>query len=323
MTQATPIDIPARSATRNLTTALADIKLAHSVFALPFALLAAFLAASPFSNWARFSGQLTLILCCMVLARTWAMLLNRLADRRIDADNPRTARRALAAGRLSPRAGWTIASLCALLFLAVCAAFLLIYDNPWPITLAPLVLAWLALYAYTKRFTFLCHFFLGSALAISPIAAVIAINPANLAMSATSLAFSAPISPTAIAVTFLALFVLLWVAGFDIAYALQDLDFDRSTGLHSVPARFGWRGALWTARALHTLAFTALILAINTAPPLNTITYAAAALVAALLIYEHIVLTKRGVAGIPMAFFTLNGFISLALGAAGITDTLM
>ena len=91
MTQTHPIDIPRPSATRSINTALADIKLAHSVFALPFALLAAFLAASPFSNWARFSGQLTLILCCMVLARTWAMLLNRLADRRIDADNPRTA----------------------------------------------------------------------------------------------------------------------------------------------------------------------------------------------------------------------------------------
>ena len=130
MTQATPIDIPARSATRNLTTALADIKLAHSVFALPFALLAAFLAASPFSNWARFSGQLTLILCCMVLARTWAMLLNRIADRRIDADNPRTARRAIASGRLATRAARVIAAACALLFLIACALFLALYANP-------------------------------------------------------------------------------------------------------------------------------------------------------------------------------------------------
>lgn len=309
--------------TSPLTIALADIKLAHSVFALPFALLAAFLAAAPFAEPARFAGQLALVIACMVLARTWAMLLNRLADRRIDADNPRTARRALAAGRLTPQAGWTIAGVCAAIFLLTCAAFLLFFANPWPIALAPLVLAWLALYAYTKRFTFLCHVFLGSALAISPVAAVIAIDPTHLGMSAATLAFTGALTPTATAVCCLAGFVLLWVAGFDIAYALQDLDFDRTTGLHSVPARFGWRSALWIARTLHTLAYLALILAIRIAPPLGAITFVAAGLVAALLIYEHIVLTRRGLAGIPMAFFTINGVVSLILGAAGIADTLM
>lgn len=306
-----------------LTAALSDIKLAHSVFALPFAVLAAFLAAAPFPNPSRFAAQLALVVVCMVLARTWAMLLNRLADRKIDADNPRTARRALAAGRLTPRAGWAIAAACAALFLLTCSAFHILLHNPWPIALAPLVLAWLALYAYTKRFTFLCHFFLGSALAISPIAAVIAIDPTHLTMTPSALTLTGYLTPTAHAVFYLCAFVLLWVAGFDITYALQDLDFDRDAGLHSVPARFGWRRALWIARILHAVAFLALIAAIRTAPQLGVITAAAATLVAALLIYEHIVLARRGAAGIPMAFFTINGVVSLILGTAGITDTLM
>lgn len=309
--------------THPLTTALSDIKLAHSVFALPFAILAAFLAAHPFHQPARFTAQLALITTCMVLARTWAMLLNRLADRRIDAANPRTARRAIPAGRLTPRAGWTIAAACALLFFAACASFLFLFKNPWPIALGPIVLAWLALYAYSKRFTFLCHLILGSALAISPIAALIAINPTHLGLNAAELAFSAELSPTAAAVALLAAFVMLWVAGFDIAYALQDIDFDQAVGLHSVPARFGWRGALHIARALHALAFLCLLLSIRVAPALGGVTLAAAALVAALLVYEHLVLARRGLAGIPMAFFTINGVVSLILGAAGVLDTLV
>lgn len=308
-----------------LSTALADIKLAHSVFALPFALLGAFLAgANPGAiEWPRFAGQLALVVACMVLARTWAMLLNRLADRRIDAGNPRTARRALASGRLTARAGWTIAASCAALFLASCALFLVLFDNPWPIALSPLVLAWLAFYAWTKRFTFLCHLILGSALAISPVAAIIAVNPVHLGMSADALAFAGAISPVGVASILLASFVLLWVAGFDIAYALQDLDFDRSARLHSVPARFGWQGALHIARILHIGAFLCLILAVRAAPGLGVITYGAASIVGALLIYEHLVLIRRGAAGIPMAFFTINGVVSVILGFAGITDTLV
>lgn len=323
MTQAHSIDTPRRSAGHPLTIALADIKLAHSVFALPFALLGAFLAAGIEPRWGRFAGQLGLVIACMVLARTWAMLLNRLADRAIDAGNPRTSRRALASGRLTARAGWAIAGACAALFLLACLLFRIAYGNPWPIALSPLVLAWLGFYAWTKRFTFLCHAFLGSALAISPLAAVIAIDPAHLAMSPSALAVAGSVSAVGVAVALLSGFVLLWVAGFDIAYALQDLDFDRAAGLHSVPARFGWKGALWIARALHALAFAMLILAVRTAPALGPITYAASAGVGALLVYEHAVLARRGAAGIPMAFFTINGFVSVLLGAAGITDILV
>jgi 4-hydroxybenzoate polyprenyltransferase len=302
-----------------LRAALADIKLAHSIFALPFAILAAFLVAprAPDSArilWPTFAGQLALIILCMVLARTWAMLINRLADHRFDAANPRTARRAIPAGRLSTRHGWALALSTAALFWAAASLFGLFFHNWWPAILAVPVLAWIALYSYTKRFTALCHLFLGAALAASPIAAAIAVNPDTI--------ITADAPPVRATILLLAAFVMLWVAGFDIAYALQDLDFDRRTGLRSIPARLGLRGALWTSRTLHAAAFLILCLAVHRSG-LGPALIAAAALVGALLIFEHITLARRGIAGLPMAFFTLNGIISLTLAAAGITDILM
>ncbi|MBL8744865.1 MAG: UbiA family prenyltransferase, partial [Phycisphaerae bacterium] len=165
--------------TSPLLLALSDIKIAHSVFAMPFALLAAFLSSPDLqgstmtSARPRFYVQLLLIALCMVLARTWAMLINRLADSRFDHDNPRTARRVFASGRLTLRQGWAIALVCATAFVAACGAFVL-FNNSWPLILSLPVLAWIALYSYTKRFTLLCHLFLGGALAASPIAAAIA-----------------------------------------------------------------------------------------------------------------------------------------------------
>lgn len=296
---------------RRLTLALADIKLAHSVFALPFAILAAFLVAPRGSDglaWPRLSLQLALVVACMVAARTWAMLVNRVADRRIDAANPRTARRAFASGQLSPRDGALLLSLSALAFIALCFLFGQLLGNFWPLALSLPVLAWIAFYSFTKRFTWLCHLFLGGALAASPLAAAIAIDPAALG--------STP------ALAWLAGMVLCWVAGFDVIYALQDLDFDRQAGLSSIPARFGWRGAAWLARGLHALALACLVLAWRAEPRFGGIFLAGVGVVALALAAEHAVLARRGRAGIPMAFFTLNGFIALALGAAGVIDVL-
>ena len=233
----------AQAAPSRLTLAARDIKLAHSVFALPFAILGAALAADFSASPAHLTLQLVLIVLCMVAARTWAMLVNRLADARIDAKNPRTTRRAMASGDLSTRDGRTIALASAFLFCAFAFLFWPLTGNPWPAILCVPVLGFIALYSYTKRFTALCHAFLGAALALSPVAAVIAIEPTYLA------------GPT---IWLIAGFVLLWVAGFDIIYALQDLDFDRAEGLHSVPAALGWKRAIWVSRLCHLAAFTSL-----------------------------------------------------------------
>lgn len=289
--------------------AAVDIKLAHSVFALPFALLGAFLARPDTDTPARLAGKLALVVACMVSARTWAMLVNRLADRDIDAANPRTARRALPSGRLSTRQGLAASSASALAFLACASLFGVLFANWWPAILAAPVLAWIAFYSFTKRFTALCHLFLGGALAASPICAAIAVDPAALGGTP--------------ALWWLAAMVLCWVAGFDIIYALQDLDFDRSAGLSSIPALLGPRRAAWASRALHTAAAACLIAAWQADPRLGPLFGAATAATLALLITEHVVLTRKGLAGLDLAFFTLNGIVSCLLGAAGIADLLL
>lgn len=290
-----------------------DIKLAHSVFALPFAVLGAFLAAPRGGTggilWARFAGLLALVVVCMVLARTWAMLVNRIADARFDADNPRTAGRALPSGRLSAARARAIAGASAVLFMLAAALFGVIDANWWPALLSGPVLAWIAFYSFTKRFTAWCHLFLGGALAASPIAAVIAVDPGLLARSGTP--------------WWLAGMVLLWVAGFDVIYALQDLEFDRARGLSSIPARLGWRGAAWVSRALHAGALAALVMAWRTEPRFGVVFGVAVALVGVLLVSEHAVLARRGKAGLDMAFFTLNGVVSVLLGLAGVADAWM
>ncbi len=286
----------------------ADIKLSHTVFALPFAVLGAFLARSTGAPWSRFAGQMLLVLACMVTARTWAMLVNRLADRRIDATNPRTARRVFASGKVSPALGAAALITCAVLFILSAAGFWLFYANPWPTYLALPVLAYLALYSYTKRFTWLCHLYLGVALCLSPMAAALAVDPASLTHTH--------------AIFWLAAMVALWVAGFDIIYALQDVDTDVSTGLWSVPSRLGIPAALTISRALHAGALACLTLAWKAEPRLGTPFAAAIILVAGLLITEHVVLARRGKAGLDLAFFTLNGIVSCVLGIVGVADLL-
>ncbi len=291
-----------------LRTVAGDIKLAHSVFALPFAILGAFLARNSDSSWPRFGGQLTLVVVCMVFARTWAMVVNRLADRALDARNPRTKNRAFASGRLSPTTGLLVLIACNLLFLAAASLFWFMFRNPWPVVLAEGVLAWIAFYSFTKRFTWLCHMFLGGALAASPLAAAIAVEP------------SAPNSVPAL--WYLAGMVVLWVGGFDIIYALQDTDIDRAERLWSVPSRLGVSAALWLSRAMHVGAVGMLVLAWRAEPRFEVVFGVGVGMVVALLAAEHVVLARRGKAGLDMAFFTINGVVSCALGVAGCIDTL-
>lgn len=302
----------------------ADIKLAHSVFALPFAVLGAFLARgasatgeegarSAAREWWNFLWQLALVVACMVLARTWAMLVNRLADRRLDAENERTKGRAFASGRVGPVLGWTLAGAAAGLFIAACGVFLWLFKNPWPLYLSPLVLAWLAFYSYTKRFTAACHLVLGVSLALSPIAAAIAVRPEAILSTPT--------------LWWLAGFVALWVAGFDMIYAIQDEAFDRTKGLHSIPAKIGPYGAVWAARTLHGMSMVALLASWTSDVRLGWWYAAGVVMVFALLVVEHVVLARsgRGTGEKPRLhafFFTLNGVVSLAMGAAGVADLL-
>ncbi len=287
-----------------------DIKLAHSIFALPFAILGSFLARRADAGWGRFAAQLGLIVVCMVCARTWAMLFNRLADRKIDAANARTARRVFAAGALSAGQGWVTAALAAGLFIGATGLFWVFFGNAWPLALSAPVLAWIAFYSLTKRFTFLCHIFLGGALAASPLAAAIAINPACV--------LNWP--PATPGVFWIAAMVLAWVAGFDVIYALQDIDFDRGAGLSSIPARFGAGGALWISRALHAGALVFLVVAGRSEPRFGWLYWCGVCVVGGLLILEHAILMRRGKAGLDMAFFTVNGVVSCVLGAAGSID---
>lgn len=301
----------------------ADIKLAHSVFALPFAILAAVMAAEQHfvipadpdeAFWpglwllGRMAGPLLLVVLAMVLARTVAMLANRIIDREIDARNPRTAGRALPSGRLSTSNALSVLLACAAGFLAVCMAFGVLYDNWWPLILGLPVLGWLSTYALFKRFTWLCHFALGSALAISPLAAAVAIDPASLGHQP--------------ALWLLSAMVLLWVAGFDVIYALQDIEVDIAQNLHSIPGRFGLPGALWASRLMHVLASAALIAAAAVDDRFGLLFAIGVGIVLALLIVEHATVAWWGTKRIALAFFTLNGTISCILGALGIADVL-
>jgi 4-hydroxybenzoate polyprenyltransferase len=282
-----------------------DIKLGHSVFALPFALLAAFVASA--STAGRLPGPLllALVVACMVLARTVAMAVNRWADAPLDALNPRTARRAIPAGRLSGQFVLGAAGLCAALFVAAAAGFWWLDANPWPLLCAPAVLTWLVAYSFTKRFTWLCHLFLGAALSLSPIAAALAIAPPALGRPEPYL---------------LALMVLCWVAGFDVLYALQDVEVDRRTAIFSMPATLGVGPALWIARGLHALSVVCLLVLLQASALLGAAFAAGVAAMAALLVFEHLLVWCSGTRPLHPVFFTVNGVISLLLGALGIAD---
>lgn len=282
------------------------IKIAHSVFALPFALVAAILAGRHLESGKPSWGQIGLIVLCMVAARCVAMTFNRIVDCSSDAGNPRTANRPLPAGLIHPNQAWVFWALSVLLFIFGCLVFLLAYRNPWPIAFALPVLTYLCGYSYSKRFTRWSHFYLGSAIALSPAAAWLAIHPDSLGLPALILVG---------AVTF-------WIGGFDIIYACQDIDFDRRAGLYSLPASAGATQALWIARAAHVL--TVLLLALlGVSCHLGWLYWVGVVLVATLLLVENAIVHPDDFSKVNLAFFTINGIVSIVLGAVTVTDVLL
>ncbi len=279
-----------------LRTTLEMIKFSHTLFALPFALLAAVLAARGLPPW----PTVAKILLAMVGARSAAMAHNRLTDRAIDAANPRTASRALPSGALT--AGFVRIFLAASVALFLVAAASL---NRLTLLLSPVALALLFFYAYTKRFTWLSHLVLGLCLALAPVGAWIAVSGA--------IAWP-PI--------LLGLAVLLWTAGFDILYALQDEEHDRKTGLQSLPARWGTRTALAVSALLHA-AMIPLLVAVQRLSGGGPVFTAGILATAAALLYQHAIVRPGDLSRINAAFFTANGFVSVALAVCGIADVLL
>src|SRR5262252_1104803 len=281
---------------QNLKLTLDMIKWEHSIFALPFALCGAMLAAGGLPN----GRQLLWIIVAMVSARSAAMAFNRLADAQIDAANPRTSIRALPAGLLTPGFVSTFVVLS-------CAAFVLAASqlNRLTLILSPVALAVVLLYSYSKRFTRLSHLFLGFALGFAPAAAWIAVrgslDPRILLLTA--------------AFTF-------WVGGFDVIYACQDYEFDRSYGLHSLPRHFGIRTALWIARIFH-LVMLGLLIALVIEFGLGRVALWGVILVAGLLSYEHALVRHDDLSKLNAAFFTMNGVISVVFFAFVAGDLLI
>jgi 4-hydroxybenzoate polyprenyltransferase len=273
------------------------IKFEHTIFALPFALAAAAIAARGHGlTVARVAG----IIVAMAAARTAAMGFNRIADRHIDARNPRTASRELPRGAVSLRAAWALTLASAAVFVGAAALL-----GPLCLALSPVALLFLFGYSFTKRFTFLCHLFLGLAIASGPAGAWIAVR-----------------GDFGAAPGLLMLAVACWIAGFDILYALADRDFDRGAGLHSIPAKFGVLGSLVISAALHAVTLGAL-LALAPAAHLGLPYLLGVGVVAALLVYEHAIVRPTDLSRLDAAFFTLNGYVSVVFFVATLVDVLV
>ena len=278
-----------------LTRLLELIRFSHTIFALPFAFIAALLA------WQdeRFRIEDPLgILLCMVFARSAAMAFNRLVDARIDAKNPRTAGRHLPAGLLGRGTVWMFTIFCCAGFIASTLIFIAREPvNPWPLYLSVPVLLFVLGYSLAKRFTILAHFWLGAALMLAPIAAWIAVK------GLTELA-----EPVVLGAA-----VMGWVAGFDILYACQDALFDREHGLHSIPARLGVERSLRLAAVCHAAMFLLLVVLSVVSQHLGPIFLGGLGFVGALLVYEHSLVRADDLSRINRAFFHVNGAISLGL----------
>ncbi len=272
---------------RNTRLTLEMIKIEHTLFALPFAFLGAVLAAKGVPT----VSQIVWIVLAMVGARSTAMAFNRLADRKIDARNPRTAMRALPAGTLSVGFVWLFTVLAALLFLLAAAML-----NRLTLILAPVALASVLLYSFTKRWTQFSHIVLGWCLSIAPTGAWIAVRG--------QIGSGVPL--------LLSLVVLLWTSGFDVLYACQDYEFDRAEGLRSIPARFGIERALWISRGLHAAAFLSLVwLYLMTG--LGPLALVGVLITGALLVYQHRLVKAHDLSRLNAAFFTTNAFVSVIL----------
>jgi len=299
----------------SLRTYLELVRFSHTIFALPFVIMAVLIAIASGNNPASAAGTAPLtwlksllgILICMVTARTAAMAFNRLVDRTIDAANPRTASRHL------PRGDVGVAEVMGLIAVS-CGGFvagtLLFLPNWLPLTLSVPVLAWLLGYSYAKRFTALAHLWLGAALGFAPVAAWIALRGETL------LRDPADILPAAL----LGAAVTAWVAGFDIIYACQDAAFDAARGLRSIPARLGVRRALGLSRWLHALTLVLLACLPWVVPELGAIYWAALVAIAALLVWEHALVRPDDLSRVNDAFFTANAVIGLVLLTAITAD---
>lgn len=280
-------------------TLLEMIKFSHTVFAFPFALMGATLASLT-SGTVPTVMQIVWICLAMIGARSAAMGLNRIIDARIDAENPRTATRHIPAGTVSRTEAWLFVSGSVLLLLF--AAWML---NPLCLLLSPLALAFLVLYSYCKRFTALAHVVLGICLAAAPIGAWIALR-GDIGWPALILGLA----------------VLFWVAGFDIFYALQDLDFDRERGLYSIPSRFGVERSLQLVRVFHVV-MVVLLLALLWVPGLGLIYFTGVVAVTGLLVYEHKLVRPDDLSRLDAAFFNMNGYISVLIFCFTLADALL
>ena len=272
------------------------IKFEHTVFALPFAFTGAVLAAGGLPSL----RQILWITVAMVGGRSAAMGFNRWADRTYDAVNPRTRERALPKGLVTP--------FQVVLFIAVSAAvfvFAAYKLNPLAFRLSPVALAIVFFYSYTKRFTYLSHFLLGLAISLSPIGAWIAVS-GTIELPALVLGAA----------------VLFWLVGFDVLYALQDREFDAKAGLYSIPARFGVRRSLWISRAAHLVTVTALA-SLYFLLPLGGLYLLGVVIAAILLVYEHSLVKENDLSKLDIAFFTMNGYISVAVFLFTLFDSLV
>ncbi len=282
-----------------LTALMEMIKFSHTVFAFPFALMGVVLASLASGTSPTF-GQVVWICVAMIGARTGAMGLNRIIDARIDANNPRTADRHLPAGKVSLSEAWLLV-LGAFALLLLAAAML----NPLCLKLAPVAIFFLVLYSYCKRFTAMAHLVLGLCLAAAPIGAWIALR-----------------GDIGWPVVVLGLAVLLWVAGFDIFYALQDYEFDRNQGLYSIPARLGVERSFLIARLFH-VAMVILLLSLVFSVGLGYLYLFGVLVVTGLLIYEHLLVRPNDLSRLDAAFFNMNGYISVTIFCFTLADALL
>jgi 4-hydroxybenzoate polyprenyltransferase len=261
------------------------VKFSHTVFALPFALAATAMAAR--GHGITFT-QVAAILVAMAGARTAAMGFNRIVDRRLDARNPRTSGRELPTGKVSVRSAALLTAISAAAFIAAAASL-----GRLCLALSPIVLGLVLGYSFTKRFTWLCHLFLGLAIGIAPAGAWIAVR-GDLAAPAIWMVAA----------------VTTWIGGFDILYALSDREFDRTAGIHSIPARFGVPVALAFSAALHLGTIVALV-AVGSTAGMGTIYFLGVAAVVAILVYEHAIVRPSDLSRVDVAFFNLNGYVSM------------
>jgi len=270
-----------------------DIKIQHTIFAMPFAVISAFIAAEGIPD--RLS--LFWIVIAMVGARSAAMAFNRIVDAKYDEANPRTNNRALPSGKVFPSQYWCFLTISSIIFIIASSML-----NQLALKLSPIALAIVFFYSFTKRFTYLSHFFLGISLSIAPIGSWVAIREE---ISFVSLVLGAA--------------VVFWLIGFDIIYSCQDVEVDQSSGLYSIPAKFGIRNALRLAAVAHAIMII-FLLGLLIIPILGGTYLAGVLLVAALLIYEHSLIKWNDLKNINIAFFNVNGWIGFALMITVVVD---